>query len=58
MDALAKKNALDGESVRLWMEELREKRLYSVKYNVSSHVNGPFLVSWMSPWQKMVYIIC
>jgi hypothetical protein len=54
MNALSRKHVTDKESVRLWMEVLRQDRFYSVKYEVSDDPNGPFIVSWMSPWQKMV----
>lgn len=56
MNHLSRKNGQDQESVRKWMEELRQSRFYSVKYEVDPHLDGPFLVSWMSPWQKMVCI--
>lgn len=52
MNNLSRKNSIDKESVRLWMEELRLTRFYSIKYEVSPYPTGPFIVSWMSPWQK------
>lgn len=55
MNALSRKHATDKESVRLWMEELRQNRFYSAMYEVSQDPKGPFIVSWISPWRKMVY---
>lgn len=54
MNSISRKNAIDMESVRLWMDELRETKFYSTMFIVDPDVDSPFLVSWMSPWQKMV----
>lgn len=54
MNSLSRKDFHDQESVRLWMLHLSEESHYSTLYDVSSDRNGPFLVSWMSPWQKSV----
>lgn len=59
MNKLSRKDVSDQKSVYQWTEELLNDRFYSVKYEVSPHLDGPFLVSWMSPWQRMVcFFLC
>ncbi|KAI8995035.1 hypothetical protein BDB01DRAFT_709283, partial [Pilobolus umbonatus] len=54
MNKLSRKSPVDMESVRLWMKDLQETKHYSTLLSVDPDMNGPFLVSWMSPWQKMI----
>jgi hypothetical protein len=46
---LTRKNCSNKESVRLWIEEFKQEN-YSTLLHF--HKNGPYLLSWVSPWQK------
>ncbi|CEP17264.1 hypothetical protein [Parasitella parasitica] len=47
---LTRKNPNDKESVMLWMESFREDNYYVLQ---DFQVNGPFILLWVSPWQKV-----
>lgn len=51
----SKRNPIDLESVKLWMKYLDEKN-YTTLFTVKPY-NGPFLVSFVSNWQKKVRIM-
>jgi hypothetical protein len=50
MNKLSRKHYTDKVSVKLWMQYLKKQKNYFTLYEL--HISsGPFLVSWMSPWQ-------
>lgn len=48
---LSRKHAQDGESVKLWLAELEENHCKTL---FKLHEGGPFLISWVSQWQRNV----
>ncbi|KAG2230263.1 hypothetical protein INT48_009462 [Thamnidium elegans] len=44
MNEMSRKNAVNMESVRLWIHELRETKFYSTLFVVDHHANSPFLI--------------
>jgi hypothetical protein len=57
MNVLSRKHYQDRVSVELWLGYLRDIKQYKSYFNVhpcSAATNGPFLASWMSPWQIKV----
>lgn len=56
LNKISRKDCKDQVSCQLWLESLQNEKNYLTLFKV--HENGPFLVSWVSPWQKTVSIIC
>ncbi|KAG1154651.1 hypothetical protein G6F36_014463 [Rhizopus arrhizus] len=48
---LTKKISNDKESIKLCVDTLKQEGFFSL---LRFHENGPFLLSWASPWQKKV----
>lgn len=48
LNLLSRKHHQDSLSVQLWISYLKEKNYYTL---FKQHSDGPFLVSWLSPWQ-------
>lgn len=53
MNRLARKHANVHISVNLWIDYLKEKK-YEAGYVQHEGDEAPFLIYWMSDWQKMV----
>lgn len=50
MNKLSRKHYTDKVSVKLWMQYLKKQKNCFTLYELRIS-SGPFLVSWMSPWQ-------
>jgi hypothetical protein len=50
---LTRKNCSDNESVKLWIEKFKQEN-YSTLLHL--HKNGPYLLSWVSLWQKKAVV--
>ena len=50
MNKLSRKHYTDKASVNLWMQFLAQEKNYLTYFKLNT-LPGPFLVSWMSPWQ-------
>lgn len=50
LNKISRKDCKDQVSCQLWLESLQNEKNYLTLFKV--HENGPFLVSWVSPWQK------
>ncbi|EIE76341.1 hypothetical protein RO3G_01045 [Rhizopus delemar RA 99-880] len=46
---LTRKHSNDKESIKLCVDALKQEGFFSL---LRFHENGPFLLSWVSPWQK------
>jgi hypothetical protein len=60
MNVLSCKHYQDNISVKLWLEHLKENKSYKTYFRVhpcSPDTDGPFLASWMSPWQIEVSLL-
>ncbi|KAI8979866.1 hypothetical protein BDB01DRAFT_725385 [Pilobolus umbonatus] len=55
MNKLSRKSSVNMESIRLWMNDMQDTKHYSTLFSVDPDMNGPFLVFWMSPWQKIIF---
>ncbi|KAG1501015.1 hypothetical protein G6F53_011179 [Rhizopus delemar] len=48
---LTRNHSNDKESIKLWVDTLKQEGFFSL---IRFHENGPFLLSWVSFWQKKV----